>query len=169
MKVVAIAGRSRSGKTTLIERMLPELVRRGLRVAVLKHTRHAGPETDMPGTDTRRFWDAGAACTVLVAGDRVARIERLGADKEPTLAQALAGLPDVDLALVEGWKHSDLQKIEVVRSGCSREPLPELQNRIAWATDVADLGEEIPTYALDDVVGLAEFVTQLDEESLIPG
>jgi molybdopterin-guanine dinucleotide biosynthesis protein MobB len=107
-------GRSNSGKTTLLEKLLGELGRRGYRVAVVKHTLRPDVETDFPGKDTRRLWDAGAAHTVLATPDRIVHTRRYATP--PTLAEALAVVHDVDLILIEGYKQGDFPKIEVVRA-----------------------------------------------------
>lgn len=152
---IAFVGRSGSGKTTLLARLLPVLRARGLRVAVVKHTRHAGVDFDAPGSDTRRFWDAGADCTVLVAPDFVMRAQRHVA--EPPLAQVLASIHDVDLIILEGFKRAPGPKIEVVRATCDPDLLPGLEGRIACVTDVADL-DCAPRFPFDALDALADFI-----------
>ncbi len=151
---LGITGRSGSGKTTLLEKLLAELVNRGYRVGVVKHTFHA-VETDREGTDTRRFWEAGAACAVLVSPDRVMQVRR---EAEAPLEAVLAGIQAVDLILVEGYKRSALEKIEVVRRACDPVPIPDLTGRIAFVTDIPELSETGPCFGLEDVAAVADFV-----------
>ncbi|MGC9356927.1 MAG: molybdopterin-guanine dinucleotide biosynthesis protein B [Anaerolineae bacterium] len=164
VSAIAFIGRSGSGKTTLLEKLVAELSARGYRVGVVKHTRHRGVETDLPGTDTRRFWEIGAAHTTLVTPDRVVHTHRW--DSEPPLDQVLGEIHGLDLILVEGYKHGTLPKIEVVREACDPSLLPEIEGRIACVTDVECLAcGPLPRFALEQVVGLADFI----EKYLISG
>ena len=74
--IVSFVGRSNSGKTTLLERLIPLLQQRGYRVGVIKHTLRQNIETDIPGTDTRRMWDAGADHVAFVSADRIVHTRR---------------------------------------------------------------------------------------------
>ena len=140
MKVVGFAGWSGSGKTTLVERLIPGLVGRGLRVAVLKHAHHDF-DIDQPGKDSRRHREAGA-CEVLVASQRrLALIREFGPAPEPGVHALLAMLdPGVDWVLVEGYKDSDLPKIEVWRPSTGQSPrCPQDARILAVATDAGAL------------------------------
>lgn len=117
--VLGLCGASNSGKTTLLTGMVAELSRRGLKVGVLKHHGHGGPivppSSDKP-KDTDRFYEAGAVRAVLAhAGGVLLRAADGGQDTPQTLARRYLG--DLDLVLVEGFKHADLPKIEVVAPG----------------------------------------------------
>lgn len=157
---ISFVGRSGVGKTTVLEPVVAHLTQRGYRVAVVKHTRHVGVETDLPGKDTRRFWDAGAAQTFLVTPDCVTHIARVA---EPTVLATVAGIRDVDVVLVEGDKFGPLPKIEVLRAAVSAEPLVGIAGRIATVTDAPEaLGTaeagELPCFGLTDSVALADFI-----------
>ena len=109
--IVSIVGRSNSGKTTLIEKLIPELKRRGYRIGTIKHTHHA-PDIDRPGKDTSRHSAAGADTVMLASSGRVAMIKQTDAEG----IDALAGyFNDVDLLMTEGYKREPKPKIEVVR------------------------------------------------------
>ena len=114
MRVVAIVGRQGSGKTTLIEKLIPALKTRGLSVSTIKHTHHHQVELDVPGKDSHRHRLAGAS-EVIVASD--AGWARIAARAEPAaLPDLLAQLRTVDVVLVEGFKHLEgLRRIEVFR------------------------------------------------------
>lgn len=157
--LVSLIGRSNSGKTTLLARLIGILRRRGYRVGVIKHTRREDVETDVPGTDTRRLWDAGAAHVAFLTPDRVVHTHRWAAP--PQLADALPGLHGVDLVLVEGYKWGDLPKIEVVRAARDPHLIPEVQGRVACVTDVEHLPCEGPCFGYEDVAGLADFIETL--------
>lgn len=141
---LAFVGRSRSGKTTLLERLISELRRRGYRIAAIKHTAHP-VEPDAPGKDTWRFAQAGAAPVILAA-------------PETPLEEALAGAPDADLALIEGYKRADVAKIEVQRGGgelaCAGDARLEAVVSDYWC----DLG--VPRFDPEDVTGLADWIEE---------
>lgn len=148
--VIAFVGRSKSGKTTLLEKLLRELGRRGYRVAAVKHTAHP-IEPDAPGKDTYRFVQAGAAQVIPAA-------------REMALGEALAGVRDVDLVLVEGYKRADVPKIEVYWSGGAGEQGSggELvcatdERLIAIASD-RRFNVGVAQFDLDDVVWLADWL-----------
>jgi molybdopterin-guanine dinucleotide biosynthesis adapter protein len=157
--VVSVVGRSDSGKTTFLEKLIPELKSRGLRVAVVKHDRH-GFEMDRPGKDTWRLRQAGADAVMISAPNQMALI-RSGLTEEIPLDD-LASLLDgaVDLVLTEGYKSGDKPKIEVSRmvvAGgellCSREELLAI---------VADrhIEMEVPQFDLDDAAGVASLLVK---------
>jgi molybdopterin-guanine dinucleotide biosynthesis protein B len=113
MKVVGFAGYSGSGKTTLIEQLIANFKARGLRVSVVKHAHHRF-DIDHPGKDSHRHRSAGAF-EVLVASNRRSALIR-ERETDLTVHQLLAQLHDgVDWVFVEGFKHSDLLKLEVWR------------------------------------------------------
>ncbi|PKO62845.1 MAG: molybdopterin-guanine dinucleotide biosynthesis protein B [Betaproteobacteria bacterium HGW-Betaproteobacteria-18] len=116
MKVVGFAGFSGSGKTTLVERLIPALRLKGLRVSVVKHAHHRF-DIDHEGKDTYRHREAGAFEVVVASDKRLALIREFEVANRPTVHQLLAELYEgVDWVLVEGFKDSDLQKIEVWRA-----------------------------------------------------
>lgn len=120
MKVVGFAGYSGSGKTMLVERLIPALKLRGLRVSVVKHAHHS-LDVDQPGKDTWRHREAGAFEVVAASDRRLVLIREFEQLYEPNVHQLIAELYDgVDWVLVEGFKHSDLLKIEVWRASTGK-------------------------------------------------
>ena len=116
MKVVGFAGFSGSGKTTLVEKLIPALKLRGLRVSVIKHAHHKF-DIDHPGKDTYRHREAGAFEVVVASDKRLALIREFEQPAELSVHHLIAELYDgVDWVLVEGFKQSDLLKIEVWRA-----------------------------------------------------
>ena len=115
MKVIAFAGYSGSGKTTLIEKLIALLCARGLRVSVVKHAHHKF-DIDHTGKDTWRHREAGAFEVVVASDRRLALMREFEQPVTLTVHQMLAELYEgVDWVLVEGFKDSDLLKIEVWR------------------------------------------------------
>jgi molybdopterin-guanine dinucleotide biosynthesis protein MobB len=158
-KAVAFVAPSGTGKTTLMERVIAVMARRGHRVGALKH----GPdgfEIDRPGKDTHRFAAAGADTTVIASSEKVAVVRRL---REALPVEELLSrhFPDADIVLVEGFKGSALPKIEVHRAGvsvglaCRGEVNdPAL---VAVASD-GPLDVDVPVLPLGDPSAVADFL-----------
>ena len=120
MNVVGIAGYSGSGKTTLVERLIPALRARGQRVSVVKHAHHKF-DIDHVGKDTWRHRAAGAFEVVVASDTRLALMREFEQPSQMTVHQVIAELYDgVDWVVVEGFKQSDLQKIEVWRASAGK-------------------------------------------------
>ena len=116
MNVVGFAGFSGSGKTTLVERLIPALKADGLRVSVVKHAHHRF-DIDHPGKDTWRHRAAGAFEVVVASDRRLALMREYEQPAPPTVHHLIAELYEgVDWVLVEGFKQSNLQKVEVWRA-----------------------------------------------------
>ena len=162
MKVIGFAGFSGSGKTTLVEKLIPALRLRGLRVSVVKHAHHKF-DIDHPGKDTFRHREAGAFEVVVASQNRLALMREFEQPAELTVHHLIAELYEgVDWVLVEGFKHSDLLKIEVWRAS-SGKPTRYLEDHyvVAIATDspgqlpVATLR---PVLDLNDADAVADFL-----------
>jgi molybdopterin-guanine dinucleotide biosynthesis protein B len=154
MKVVGFAGFSGSGKTTLVERLIPALRHKGLRVSVVKHAHHRF-DIDHEGKDTYRHREAGAFEVVVASDQRLALMREFEVAKRPTVHQLLAELyVGVDWVLVEGFKDSDLQKIEVWRAATGK-PVRYVEDDFitAIATDSPDqlpVMSQLPVLDLND-------------------
>jgi molybdopterin-guanine dinucleotide biosynthesis protein B len=136
MKVVGFAGFSGSGKTTLVERLIPALKMRGLRVSVVKHAHHKF-DIDHPGKDTYRHRAAGAFEVVVASNQRLALIREFERPGQLTVHHLIAELYEgVDWVLVEGFKESNVHKIEVWRGASGKPALyPDDDFIVAIATD----------------------------------
>src|SRR5512137_1070133 len=130
--VLSIVGKSNAGKTTLLEKLIPELKRRGYRVATVKHDAHSF-EMDQPGKDTWRHRQAGADVVVISSKDKVAEIRSV--DAEVPLTELAASIRGVDIILTEGYKRGPAPKIEVSRAAVSTELLCSAGELVAIATD----------------------------------
>lgn len=116
MNVLVIVGHSGMGKTTLLERLIPALKARGQRVSVVKHAHHRF-EMDHPGKDTWRHREAGAFEVVAASPQRLVLQREFEQTVELSVHQVLAELyPGVDWVLVEGYRDSNLPKLEVWRA-----------------------------------------------------
>lgn len=150
MKVVGFAGYSGSGKTTLIESLIPALKLRGLRVSVAKHAHH-NFDIDHPGKDTFRHREAGAFEVVVASNRRLALIREFEQQAELSVHHLLAELYDgVDWVLVEGFKQSNLLKVEVWRNQPGAQVrYPDDDFVVAIATDQPVLPQETLRPVLD--------------------
>ena len=122
MKVFGIAGHSGMGKTTLLERLVPALGERGLKVSLIKHS-HKSIEIDRPGKDSYRLREAGCQEVLLLGHERWALMHELRGAAEPPLPYLLSRLQHCDLVLVEGFKGGDFPKLEVWRAALDKPML----------------------------------------------
>ncbi len=164
MKVVAFAGESGAGKTTLVERLIPALKARGQRVSVVKHAHHRF-DMDQPGKDTWRHREAGAFEVVAASSQRLMLAREFEVPAELTVHQLIAELyAGVDWVLVEGFKHSELLKVEVWRAHAGHPArYPHDPYIVAVATDSADQLPETtlrPVLDVNDPDALASWLLQ---------
>ena len=162
MKVVGFAGFSGSGKTTLVERLIPVLRSKGLRVSVVKHAHHRF-DIDHAGKDTYRHREAGAFEVVVASTTRLALMREFEQPVQLSVHHLIAELYEgVDWVLVEGFKDSDLLKIEVWRAQSTKPTRYQDDDFIvAIATDSpADLPEatERPVLNLNDAEAVAHWL-----------
>jgi molybdopterin-guanine dinucleotide biosynthesis protein B len=122
MRVFGIAGHSGMGKTTLLERLVPELIGRGQVVSLIKHS-HKSIEIDRPGKDSFRLREAGCREVLLLGNERWALMHELRGAEEPPLPYLLSRLQHCDLVLVEGFKGGEFPKLEVWRAALGRPTL----------------------------------------------
>jgi molybdopterin-guanine dinucleotide biosynthesis protein B len=120
-----MAGRSGSGKTSLLELLIPHLASRGLAVGTVKHTSH-GFLADRPGKDSYRLYESGAASVALISRQQLATFTRRSGHAGPdvSLDTALASLPEgLDVVLVEGFSWEPIPRFVLVPD--SESPIPE--------------------------------------------
>jgi molybdopterin-guanine dinucleotide biosynthesis adapter protein len=153
--ILSFIGKSDSGKTTLLEKIIPELKRRGYHVATVKHHSHPGFDIDVPGKDTWRHAQAGSDHVVISAPDRIASIRRL--ERELTLDEIAAEIADVDIILTEGYKNAGKPAIEVLREQSGLVFVAAPGQRIAVASDTP-VETDVPLFSLDDPVAIADFI-----------
>jgi molybdopterin-guanine dinucleotide biosynthesis protein B len=158
MRIIGLAGWSGSGKTTLVTSVLPVLVRRGLKVATVKHAHHEF-DTDQPGKDSWLHRQAGASEVAIVSSRRWAIVHELGQEPEPPLADVLAKLSPVDLVIVEGFKRHAHPKLEVYRAVVGMPLLyPDDDCIVAIATDAPLPQAQLPVLMLGEVESIADML-----------
>ena len=157
MKVYGVIGWKNSGKTSLMERLVAEITRRGFTVSTVKHVHH-DVDLDHPGKDSHRHRAAGASEVVLASAHRFALMrEHRGA--EPDLAEVLSRMAAVDLILVEGYKRDAHAKIEVFRREAGHnliQPDDPLVRAVATDADLPPL--PVPVLDLNDTNLIADFI-----------
>ena len=157
MRVYGITGWKNTGKTTLAERLVAELVWRGLSISTIKHAHHA-TDVDHPGRDSYRHRQAGAGQVIVASPERWALMTELRGQEEPPLEALLAQLAPCDLVLVEGFKRGFHPKVEAHRAAVGRPLLaPENPTIRALATDTP-LDHPLPQFDLNDVPRIADFI-----------
>jgi molybdopterin-guanine dinucleotide biosynthesis protein B len=161
LRVFGITGWKNSGKTTLTERLVAELTRRGYRISTVKHAHHDF-DIDREGADSWRHRTAGAAEVAVVSGRRWALMHELRDEEEPPLDDILARLAPCDLVLVEGYKREGHDKIETRRlTARDTAPLTASDPAIrAVAADHPVAGESVPIFDLNGVEAIADFIIE---------
>lgn len=177
MRVFGIAGHSGMGKTTLLERLLPNLQARGLVVSLIKHS-HKDIDVDRPGKDSYRLREAGCQELLLMGKRRWALMHELREDAEPSLVYLLSKLHACDLVLIEGFKQGHFPKLEVWRAEVGKTMLhPGVAGITALATDGQLTVRGLSMLSLSDTSGIADFICQnaapakdmIKKDALFPG
>ena len=154
--VISIVGKSKVGKTTFIERLIPVLKDKGLKVATIKHHPH-NFEIDIIGKDTYRHKKAGAKIVIISSPKKIALVEDV--ETELTLDEILSRyVSNVEILITEGYKQGNMPKIEIYQPKEGAKPLCyNDKNLIAIITDEL-IDAHVPTFQRDDIKGVAEFI-----------
>lgn len=169
LPIIAIAGYSDAGKTTLVEKLVPVLKEKGYRVGTIKHSEHES-NFDTRGKDSWRHFASGADAVLVSSSDKIVMIRKQDSrheDSNAQLAYLKSHLTDMDLVLVEGFKKAAIPKIEVFRprpdkekDGLNDEPVClHDDNLIAMVTD-ADVNVNVPVFGLEEAGHLADFIVE---------
>lgn len=156
--VLAFIGKPNCGKTTLIEKLIPALADKGVRVGTIKH-HHGEIQMDTPGKDTWRHKQAGAQVVLLSSPVGIGLFQDTTEDT-PVEDLVSRHFQNVDLVIVEGYKWSTLPKIEVFRSTIYDEPMLEPgETLIAMVSDV-EIRQDLPWFKYDEIGSLVEFILE---------
>jgi molybdopterin-guanine dinucleotide biosynthesis protein B len=163
--IVSFVGRSNSGKTTLIERVIPELVRAGYKVATVKHAGH-GFDLDTEGKDSWRHKRAGASSVMVLSKGSMAMFADVS--DQMTVEEVRDRFLDrtYDLIIAEGWKHEGYPKIVIVREQVGEIPV-STEGLLAVVSD-RQIDLSVPLFGLDDVVGVAALIMKQFPKSQSP-
>lgn len=153
--ILSIVGKSKSGKTTLMEKIIAELKRKGYHVATVKHHSHPGFDIDVPGKDTWRHAKAGSDHVVIAAPDKIASIRRL--EHELTLDEIAREITGVDIILTEGFKRAGKPSLEVIREERGTEFVSDPDQLAAIASEIP-IEAPVPVFDWNDIQNLVEFI-----------
>ena len=157
-RVIGVAGFKNAGKTTLVEKLVTELTRRGHRISTVKHAHHSF-DIDHEGRDSFRHRKAGATEVAVVSRHRWAIIHEMREEEEPPLDDILAKLAPCDLVIVEGYKRDTHDKIEVRNVNLDHPKLAgEDSTVVAIAANGTIADCPVPSFDRDDVSNLASFI-----------
>ena len=158
MRVIGLAGWSGAGKTTLVVRLVPELIRRGLTVSTMKHAHH-GFDVDQPGKDSHRHREAGATEVLVGSERRWALMHENRGAPEPSAAELMRHMTPVDLLIVEGFKREGHDKIEIHRRETGKPLLyPDDPHIVAVLSDEPLPDCPLPVISIDDIGAVADFI-----------
>ena len=156
ISLISIVGTSKSGKTTFIEKLIPVLKERGLRVATIKH-HHLDFEIDKAGKDTYRHKKAGSSTVILSSPYKIALVKDV--EKEVPLRDIVSRyIDDADIIITEGYKKEDTPKIEIFRHAKKTPPLYLCDKTILAIVTDKHIETDIPQFSMDDVKGVAKFI-----------
>ncbi|MCF8130392.1 MAG: molybdopterin-guanine dinucleotide biosynthesis protein B [Deltaproteobacteria bacterium] len=155
--IVSVVGYSGAGKTTLMEKLIGELTRRGYRVGSIKHDVH-GFEMDKPGKDSWRHKQAGASTTLISSPHQIGMVMDVDHDHSPDELKKFFN--NVNIILTEGYKKQDRPKVEIFRSQIHHEPLCRNDDNIVAI--MSDIPVDLKTrrFTLEDVGGLVDFLVE---------
>ncbi|EHA1096577.1 TPA: bifunctional molybdopterin-guanine dinucleotide biosynthesis adaptor protein MobB/molybdopterin molybdotransferase MoeA [Vibrio alginolyticus] len=167
--ILGFAAYSGTGKTTLLEALLPKLTEAGLRIGMLKHAHH-NFDVDKPGKDSYRLRKAGASQMLIASRNRFALMtETPEAEAEFEFILTRFDEDMLDVVLVEGCKNIAFPKIELHREEVGKPWLyPNDENIIAIASDGGELDSELPQMNINDLEAIAQFVIQYVQEAKAP-
>ncbi len=158
MKILGLGGWSGAGKTTLMAKLIPELVRRGITVSTMKHAHH-GFDVDQPGKDSFVHRAAGATEVLIGSEKRWALMHELRAEAEPSAVELAQHMTPVDLLLIEGFKREPHDKLEIYRAENGKPLLADQDpSYVAILTDAAVADARVPVIDLNDVRAIADFI-----------
>jgi molybdopterin-guanine dinucleotide biosynthesis adapter protein len=152
--IISIVGKSNSGKTTLIEKLLPELKRRGYKIGTIKHSHHA-VEIDRKGKDSWRHMAAGAHTVVVASQGKMAMVKDVPQENPDDLECYFS---DMDLVITEGFKTGKWPKIEIFRSARNKNLLCVDDDTLVAVVTDADIDLGVPLFGLEDIVEIVDFI-----------
>ncbi|MFO7556302.1 MAG: molybdopterin-guanine dinucleotide biosynthesis protein B [Desulfobacterales bacterium] len=155
--VVSVIGNSGSGKTTFLEKLIPELTGRGLKVGSIKHDVH-GFELDKPGKDSWRHKHAGASTTVISSPYQIGMVKDVDYDHKPD--ELFSFFNGMDIILTEGYKRCNMPKLEIFRAEITTEPLCKNDEKLLALISDSDIDIGVPVFSPREIKKVAEFLIE---------
>ena len=152
--ILFIVGKSQAGKTTLIEKLIPQLKKRGYKIGTIKHAHH-GFVVDKKGKDSRRHQEAGADTVLVASPGKIAMVKK---NTWQAIEDLTEYFQDMDLIITEGFKGVKKPKIEIYRAAAHKKPFClNDENLIAFVSDT-DFNLNVPTFGLEDIHQIVAFI-----------
>ena len=161
MKIFGIAGWKNSGKTTLVEKIIQDLVNRGYTTSSIKHAHHEF-EIDKEGKDSYRHRQAGASQVIVSSENLWAMISSQAYMEDTVLDKLLGKLDSVDFVIVEGYKGQKHPKIECYRLGCPKKPLIESDTSVMGIVhDLKEFHSEQEQFKFNEITKIVDFIERM--------
>jgi molybdopterin-guanine dinucleotide biosynthesis protein B len=160
--IISIVGYSDAGKTTLVEKLVPELKKKGYRVGTIKNSHHV-LNFDKKGKDSWRHFESGADAVVVASADKtvmIRRKENKDVDSHAQLSFLENHLTDMDVIIAEGYKNAGFPKIEVYRPQAQEVPVCLNDDALIAIVTDADFNISVPVFGLEESKRLADFIEQ---------
>lgn len=153
--IISIVGKSNSGKTTFLEKLIPELKKKGYKTGVVKHSHHE-LDLDKEGKDSWRHQKAGADNVMVVSPGKIAMVKKTAT--EASLDELQVFFSDMDLVITEGYKKENKPKIEIFREEIHNATLCGVEdNLVALITD-SDIATSVPVFGSKSFKEVADFI-----------
>jgi molybdopterin-guanine dinucleotide biosynthesis protein B len=165
MHIFLVVGRKKRGKTTLVEKLVPEFKKRGYKVGTIKYTT-MDHQFDTPGKDSFRHTQAGAETTLVMSPNNIALFSSDLRKKEPDELFKLF-FQDYDLIIGEGFKNSSYPKIEILDSSQDTEPLCSAKDNLIALVSSKKMEYSVPVFSLEQIKPLVDFLEKKLKEDKI--
>jgi len=154
LPIISVVGTSKTGKTTLIEKLIPELKKRGYRIGTVKHTAHDF-DLDKKGKDSWRHKAAGADTVVIASREKIVMVKD---ENMAGLERIEKYFDDVDLVITEGFKKENRPKIEIYRSHKNNTPICQNDKTVIALVTDTDIRVDVPVFGLEEIKSLADLI-----------
>jgi len=154
--IISIVGKSNSGKTVFVEKLIKELKKRGRRIGIIKHAHH-GFSIDKKGKDSWRHKEAGAETVVVVSPGMLTMVKD---HEDESIDAHFKYFMDMDLVITEGFKKERKPKIEILQAARNSKPVcGDDDSLFALVTDT-NATLDVPTFGLEDIEAIANLIEE---------
>ncbi len=153
--IISIVGKSNSGKTTFLEKLIPELKKKGYKIGIVKHSHH-DIDIDKEGKDSWRHQKAGADNVMAVSPGKIAMVKKTAT--EISLDELQIFFSDMDLVITEGYKKENKPKIEIFREEIHKTTLCGVEDNLAALVTDSDIAANVPVFGTKNFKEVADFI-----------